>query len=105
MTQGGGDALTAVLALTGEVDTDAVPAFRAQARRLLNAEGVERLIIDLGQVSFIDSSGIGLLVTLHAECARGGIDLVLTRPTAGTRTLLEMTGVWDLVHIDDDARP
>jgi anti-anti-sigma factor len=95
------DVPPAVLSLAGEVDTASVREFAAEAQRLLSADGLQRLVVDLGQVTFMDSSGLGLLVKIRTACQRGGIDLTLTRPTRGTIALLQISGLDDHFHIAD----
>jgi anti-anti-sigma factor len=97
------DVPPAVLSLAGEVDTASVREFAAEAQRLLSADGLQRLVVDLGQVSFMDSSGLGLLVKIRTACLRDGIDLTLTRPPAGVIVLLQISGLDDHFHIDDAA--
>ena len=51
---------TAVVALTGDVDLQSSPAVRQQLLECL--EKHKRLVVDLAQVSYIDSSGVASLV-------------------------------------------
>ena len=51
----------AVLQVTSEVDADAAPKLREQMRELAT-KGAVHLIADLGQVGFLDSTGLGALV-------------------------------------------
>jgi anti-sigma B factor antagonist len=48
--------------VTGEVDADAAPMLREQMRELAT-EGAAHLIADLGQVDFLDSTGLGAIVS------------------------------------------
>jgi anti-anti-sigma factor len=95
------DEAVAVLSLTGDVDSASAPGFAAQARRLLHTDGLQLLIVDLGEVRFIDSSGIGLLVRIRNESARHGTDLVLTQVPRRTSVLLEISGLRDVFRIRD----
>ena len=51
----------AVLQVTGEVDVYTAPMLRERIRELA-ARGAVHLIADLGQVDFLDSTGLGVLV-------------------------------------------
>jgi len=51
---------TAVVALTGDVDLQSSPLVRTQLLECL--EKHKRLVVDLGAVSYIDSSGVASLV-------------------------------------------
>lgn len=82
-----------VVMVRGEVDLATAPrlgeALRAVARR---AAGV---VVDLGGVTFMDSSGVSALVRSREEMARRGGELVLTRATPTVRRILELTGLAD----------
>jgi len=85
---------TDLLSVSGEVDIASVDDFLAAARsRLENAPVLE---IDLGSVSFIDSSGLGALVRLHKESEEAGKELRLANVPGSMRRLLEITGLDDL---------
>ena len=55
------------------------------------AEGRKRLVVDLGDVSFIDSSGLGALISgLKSARAAGGY-LRIARASEQARLILELT--------------
>lgn len=81
----------AVLALRGELDLATVPALRD---RLLEVVRTHRsVVLDLSGLGFLDSTGLGLLVSavkrLHAR--KGS--LVVTAPSPTVRRLLEVSGL------------
>lgn len=92
----------AVVRVAGEVDMAAVPEIRA-ALALVDAEQeAPDVTVDLSAVSFMDSSGLNLLVgTLRELRARDG-RLTLTNPQAGVLRLLELTGLASLFDITFD---
>jgi anti-sigma B factor antagonist len=56
-----------------------------------NSEGGRKFVLDLGNVSYIDSSGLGELVaSFNALRSKGG-DVKLLRLTPKTRDLLQIT--------------
>lgn len=89
------------LAVSGEVDVATVPELLAEAHRLLEADP-PRLEVDLKEVTFIDSSGLGALVQIQKAADDKGISVVLTRSSGPTRRLLELTG---LQHVFTIAPP
>lgn len=61
-----------VLALSGEVDLSTAPAFE-QAVLTVLGQGTSSLAIDLTRVSYLDSTGIGVLMKALKRCReRGG---------------------------------
>ncbi len=55
------------------------------------AAGHRRLIVDLADVPFIDSSGLGALISGLKAARRAGGDLRIARPTEQARVVLELT--------------
>ncbi len=73
---------TVVVAVSGEVDTFTGPQLRSALLEALES-GPARLIIDLSAVTFLDSSGLGVLVGARRRMAEQGrrTVLVITSPT------------------------
>jgi anti-sigma B factor antagonist len=88
---------TAVLAITGEVDMASAPGLRDQLQQL----DARNVIIDLSGVTFIDSTGLGVLVTALKRSREAGGHLVLRSPTRATRRVLDITGLSQLVPVED----
>jgi anti-sigma B factor antagonist len=74
------DGDTCVLALKGEVDVYTSPSFKERLVKTID-EGCTRIVVDLEGVDFIDSSGLGVLVSgLRRVKENGGsIRLICTR--------------------------
>ncbi|HET6704853.1 STAS domain-containing protein [Amycolatopsis sp.] len=66
----------AVVTVAGELDVATTPRFRAGIDALALAPG-QLLVVDLGEVTFCDSSGISALIAAHnvAETAGAGVAL------------------------------
>ena len=69
---------------------DPVQKFRAALRGRVN-EGLRKVVLDLGELSYIDSSGLGELVCSYREIREHGGDVKLLRLTPKTRELLQIT--------------
>jgi anti-sigma B factor antagonist len=69
-----GDAVD--LALAGDLDMSATFALEPVLDRVL-AEEPGELVLDLGQVQFVDSSGLGLLIATHERASRAGVDMAI----------------------------
>ncbi len=72
-----------------------MPHWRDQVSSLLD-DGVLDVTVDMGELDFIDSSGLNALVAaLSTLRARGG-QLTLRSPTPSAWRILEITGLTDL---------
>jgi anti-sigma B factor antagonist len=52
-----------------------------------------RLVLDLRSLSFIDSTGLHLLVELHQHAQRGGVELTLVAPPAPIDRPIRLCGL------------
>jgi len=70
-----------VLSVVGELDMATAPEVREHLHGLL-AQGHEKLIVDLDEVSFLDSTALGVLVGLlkRVRTVGGDLRLVCTQP-------------------------
>jgi anti-sigma B factor antagonist len=88
----------AVATLDGRLDLRSAPGLRLQgAAALASARG--RLVLDLGAVTFIDSSGLGVLVGLHREAARLGGSLTIVPPSGSARQIFALTRTESFFHL------
>ena len=69
--------------LAGELDHERVGPIRAELDALIADPRVKHLVFDLTGVSFMDSSGIGLVIGRYKALARrGGLSLIhISEPT------------------------
>lgn len=66
----------------------------------LRAFGTETsATLHLGDVEFIDSSGLRTIVTAHQEFEQGGSRLELADPSESVKRLLEITGLVEHLHL------
>lgn len=91
----------AVVALEGEIDLSAAP----EAERLIaeaEARGPAQLVVDLRAVTFMDSSGLRVLLTAHRRAEENGRTFALVRGGESVDRLLEVTGLVErLVLLDE----
>jgi anti-sigma B factor antagonist len=82
------DVVTVVV--TGEVDLDTAPAVRDEVLRHLH--GGAAVHLDLGDVTFMDSSGLHVLLATARRASLVGAELRLVRMSARVQRLIELTG-------------
>jgi anti-sigma B factor antagonist len=102
ITQQGG---VTVVTVSGEVDLQTAPRLAAALEEARAASGAS-IVVDLSRVDFLDSSGLGVLVTAHRETEAGGgrLRLVRPRPAVGkVLTITRMSEVIDSFDSLDDA--
>ncbi len=70
--------------------------------RDLATKGNKKLLLDLGEVSYIDSSGIGELVSGFTSLTTQGGQLKLLRLTKRVEGLLQITKLYTVFEVFDD---
>lgn len=83
-----------VVVAHGELDLGTVPAVE-QELRALRVQGVQEIVLDLRELTFIDSSGLSLLLRLDAEARADGFSFAIVEGDGPVRRLLEMTDLVD----------
>ncbi|HME35641.1 MAG TPA: STAS domain-containing protein [Candidatus Sulfotelmatobacter sp.] len=63
---------------------------REEVKRAI-ADGQKRIVLNLGQVSYIDSGGLGTLVALHTSAHNAGGTIKLANLTQRVGDLLQIT--------------
>jgi len=85
------------IALTGELDLANAPDLDRELRRV-EATDAEVILVDLWGVSFVDSSGMKVLVTAAARC-RARNRLVLQCASPNVLRALRLAGVADVLPL------
>jgi anti-sigma B factor antagonist len=89
-----GDVL--VIRITGEVDMSNVDALRDKTDTMVPA-GTGRVVFDLGELEFMDSSGLSLLV----DIASGVGHAALRAPSPMVRRIVDLTGLASLLPTEE----
>ena len=75
--------------------------FRSTIREWLES-GKKKLILDMSEVYFIDSSGLGELVTAHTTAVKHGGALKLLKLTQRVQDLVQLTKVYRVLEVFSD---
>jgi anti-sigma B factor antagonist len=90
---------TTRVVLAGELDGAAAAALSEQLRQV-SAELVGDLVVDAGLLTFIDSTGLSLLVSLHKQVRASGRSLTVSDLTPMTRRLFQITGLDQVLTVE-----
>jgi anti-sigma B factor antagonist len=91
-----------VIDATGRITLgEGASTFRDEIRTLA-AKGNQKLLLNLGDVSYIDSSGIGELVSGFTTVTNHGGQLKLLGLTKRVKDLLQITKLYTVFEVYDD---
>ena len=89
---------SAVVSLVGELDVYTVSSVRATLDDLL-VDGASPVVVDLTELAFMDSSGLGTLVAAHKKARVLRSALVVVCADGVVLRLLSVTGLIRVLHV------
>lgn len=81
-----------VLRPEGEIDVATAPELRQNLIDAING-GATRVVVDMAGVTFIDSTGLGVLVGAMKRATSRGGEVVVERVPPAIRRVFEVTGL------------
>lgn len=90
---------TADVALHGELDIATAPILRDALTAQID-DGVTDVCLDLADLQFVDSTGLGVIVGVHRRLQRVGGTLRLRSPRPAILRVLEISGLAGVVPVD-----
>jgi anti-sigma B factor antagonist len=82
----------AVVRTTGELDASTAPQLRDCFEELIRSD-CRNVVVNMGELDFIDSTGLGVLVAGLKRFRGAGGSLSVTDPRAQIRKVLELTSL------------
>jgi anti-anti-sigma factor len=107
MIEAGGDPLEidvqrsderTLVTLSGELDASTATLLYDQLSDL-EVEDVRHVVLDLARVSFMDSTGLSVIVTEHKRLRHSDGGLTIFAPPSSVRRLFEITGLDSVLDI------
>lgn len=95
------DGTRTTLVLDGDLDVHSAPLVQ-QAVAAAVREGTGDVVLDLRGVSFVDSSGLGVLIACHKRAGRESRQLVLRAPSHRVARLLAVTTLDRVLTVEPD---
>jgi anti-anti-sigma factor len=83
--------------VSGEIDAHTAPLLGTAMINL--PEG--NVILDVAGVSFMDSSGLRVLIDAATRAREAGGDLIIANPTPGIARLIEISGLSGQLRLDE----
>jgi len=81
---------SATIGLDGKFTFEAHPAFKAITREALEQGGLDKLVLDMERVSYLDASSLGMILLLREAAEARQVTIILHRPSPAVMNLLEV---------------
>lgn len=95
-----------IVRLSGELDMVVADDFRNKVEQALDEHPVKNIILNLGGVRFIDSSGLGVILGRYKRISLEGGKIALVEMQPQVNRILELSGLFKIMEqydSEDDA--
>lgn len=89
---------TLTVRLQDELDHNCALRLRSELDELLQDASIRRLVLDLKQLSFMDSSGVGFIIGRYKLMARRGGSVAVVNADQQMDRIFKMSGLYELVE-------
>ena len=96
------DVLT--LTLCGEIDHHSAVQMRTEIDALLYEEHPKKLVLDLSQIEFMDSSGLGLIMGRYSLMQKLGGEMTVRNPHERLVKIFTLAGLQRMVKIEEEEK-
>jgi len=105
LTPGDGAGSSTAIKVRGELDSASAQELLEAFESAVGVSETPEAMVDLAEVSFVDSAGMRGLILLERQASRLTISLTVIPPPAPVTQLLEIAGVAQRVNLVPDGRP
>lgn len=89
---------TVTVQLEGELDHCSADRIRASLDALIADQNIKRLVIDLKRLTFMDSSGIGVIIGRYRTLIRRNGSVAVKNPSAAVDRIFQMSGLYQIIE-------
>ncbi|MFD2168863.1 anti-sigma F factor antagonist [Tumebacillus lipolyticus] len=91
--------VTLIVRMAGELDHHTAEMVRRQVESELDRSATENLILNLEQLSFMDSSGLGVILGRYKRVTQAGGRMALCSVNDQLKKLFELSGMLKILRI------
>ena len=88
---------TLYVLLCGELDEHTAPYTKMTLDELFIKPNFQKIVIDLSELDFMDSTGIGVLIGRYKRMKDRGISIFICNPSSHAEKIFKMTGLYDIM--------
>ena len=89
---------TLVVKFAGDIDNLVCPSYKNKLETVIEENKYQRVIMDFTNVTFIDSSGIGLILGRYNQLKKHKGNLYMSGVNKQTEKLFNIAGLWTILE-------
>lgn len=90
-----------LMRISGEIDHHTAQEIKKQLEREIHRSSAINIALDFSRVTFMDSSGIGMIIGRYKTVRALGGDLIVFDAGESIKRILEMAGLSSLIIVSD----
>ncbi|TGA98168.1 anti-sigma F factor antagonist [Sporolactobacillus shoreae] len=90
--------------LEGELDHHTADELRTRVNELMDEEMVQHILLNLGSLEFMDSSGLGVILGRYKKIAGLGGEMVVCSISPAVHRLFELSGMFKIIRLESDEK-
>ncbi len=90
--------------LHGEIDHHSAVHMRTEMDKMIYEKTPRKTVLDLSEIEFMDSSGLGLIMGRYSLMQKLGGELTLRRPNPRIVKIFELAGLGRMIQIEDSEK-
>ncbi|HLR15035.1 MAG TPA: anti-sigma F factor antagonist [Bacillota bacterium] len=91
-----------IVRLQGEIDHHEAKQLREEWQDHMTLHNIQHVIVNVEKVSFMDSSGIGVLLGRYKEVAQVGGEMVICSITEPIKRIFDLSGLFKIIRLQED---
>lgn len=88
--------------LSGELDHHTADELRSQITNTIENRNVLHIVLNLGNLSFMDSSGLGVILGRYKQINNNGGKMVVCSISPSVKRLFEMSGLFKIIRLEQN---
>lgn len=88
--------------LEGELDHHTADELRGKVNKVMDEQAVQHILLNLGQLTFMDSSGLGVILGRYKKISGLGGEMVVCSISPAVRRLFELSGMFKIIRFEAD---
>ncbi|MBD1378692.1 anti-sigma F factor antagonist [Metabacillus arenae] len=86
--------------LSGELDHHAAEELREKVTKTLEENRIQHIVLNLEQLSFMDSSGLGVILGRYKQIKQMGGEMVVCSISPAVKRLFDMSGLFKIIRLE-----
>ncbi|RFU69173.1 anti-sigma F factor antagonist [Bacillus sp. V59.32b] len=86
--------------LKGELDHHAAEELRTRASTAIEKGSIKHIVLNLGELSFMDSSGLGVILGRYNQIKQNKGEMIVCAISPSVKRLFEMSGLFKIIKLE-----